>query len=100
MRSEGYCTWFVCLCVCVCVCVCVCLHLFSPYRDQAGSSAIPTALAQQGLENYVVILLKRRRSRDIALNRRQSHLPPRTATDSGSVEQWQFYDGEAQVLER
>ena len=34
----------------VCVSVCVCLHLFSPYRDQAGSSAIPTALAQQGLE--------------------------------------------------
>jgi len=32
------------------LCVCVCLHLFSPYRDQAGSSAIPTALAQQGLE--------------------------------------------------
>ena len=30
--------------------LCVCLHLFSPYRDQAGSSAIPTALAQQGLE--------------------------------------------------
>jgi len=46
MRSEGYCTWFVCLCVCVCVC----LHLFLPYRDRAGSSAIPTALAQQGLE--------------------------------------------------
>ena len=21
MRSEGYCTWSVCLCVCVCVCV-------------------------------------------------------------------------------
>ena len=41
----------VCVSVCVCVCVCVCLHLFSPYRDQAGSSAIPTALAQQGLEN-------------------------------------------------
>ena len=34
----------------LCVCLCVCLHLFSPYRDQAGSSAIPTALAQQGLE--------------------------------------------------
>jgi len=33
-------------------------------------------------------LLKRRRSRDMALNRRQSHLPPRTATDSGSVEHW------------
>ena len=30
--------------------LCVCLHLFLPYRDQAGSSAIPTALAQQGLE--------------------------------------------------
>ena len=40
----------VCVCVCVCVCLCVCLHLFSPYRDQAGSSAIPTALVQQGLE--------------------------------------------------
>ena len=28
----------VCVCVCVCVCVylSVCLHLFSPYRDQAG----------------------------------------------------------------
>ena len=35
------------LCVCLCV---VCLHLFSSYKDQAGSSAIPTALAQQGLE--------------------------------------------------
>ena len=35
----------------VCVCVCVCLHLFSPYRDQAGSLAIPKAIAQQGLEN-------------------------------------------------
>jgi len=34
----------------LCVCVSVCLHLFSPYREQAGSSAIPTALAQQGLE--------------------------------------------------
>ena len=34
----------------------------------------------------------------MALNRRQSHLPPRTATDSGSVEKWQFYDGEARVL--
>ena len=63
MRSEGYCTWFVCLCVCVCVY----LHLFLPYRDQAGSSAIPTALAQQGLEKLVAILLKRRRSRDMAL---------------------------------
>jgi len=41
--------YLVCVCVCMCVCVC-CLHLFSPYRDQAGSSAIPTALAQQGLE--------------------------------------------------
>jgi len=30
--------------------LCVCLHLFSPYRDQAGSSAISTTLAQQGLE--------------------------------------------------
>ena len=40
----------VCVSVCVSVCLCVCLHLFSPYRDQAGSSAIPTALAQQGLE--------------------------------------------------
>jgi len=47
MRSEGYCTWFVCLCVCLSVCLSVCLHLFSPYRDQASSSAIPTALAQQ-----------------------------------------------------
>jgi len=37
--------------LCVSVCVYVCLHLFSPYRDQAGSSAILTALAQQGLEN-------------------------------------------------
>jgi len=34
----------------LCVCVSVCLQLFSPYRDQAGSSAIPTAVAQQGLE--------------------------------------------------
>jgi len=35
--------YLVCVSVCVSVCVCVCLHLFSPYRDQAGSSAIPTA---------------------------------------------------------
>jgi len=41
---------YVCVRVCVCVCLAVCLHLFSPYRDQAGSSVIPTALAQQGLE--------------------------------------------------
>jgi len=34
----------------LCVCLSVCLHLFSSYRDQAGSSAIPMALAQQGLE--------------------------------------------------
>ena len=52
--------------LCVCVCLCVCLHLFSPYRNQAGTSAIPTAPAQQGL-NYVAILLKGRRSRDMAL---------------------------------
>ena len=49
--------------------LCVCLHLFSHYtcRDQAGSTTIPTALAQQGLEDYVAILLKRRHSRDMAL---------------------------------
>ena len=34
----------------LCVCVSVCLHLFSHYRHQTGSSAIPTALAQQALE--------------------------------------------------
>ena len=50
MRRELLCLVCVSVCLCVCVCVCVCLHLFSPYRDQAGSSAIPTALAQQGLE--------------------------------------------------
>ena len=38
------------VCVSVCVCLCVCLYLFSPYRDQASSSATPTALAQQGLK--------------------------------------------------
>jgi len=38
-------------------------------------------LAQQGLENYVAILLKRRRSRDMALKQ-----ATRTATNSGSVE--------------
>ena len=42
--------YLVCVSVYVSVCVCVCLHLFSRYRDQAGSSAIPMALAQQGLE--------------------------------------------------
>ena len=42
--------YLVCVSVCVCVCVSVCLHLFSPNRDQAGSSVIPTALVQQGLE--------------------------------------------------
>jgi len=40
----------VCVSVCVSVCVCVCLHLFSSYRDQAGSSARPMALVQQGLK--------------------------------------------------
>ena len=34
----------------LCVCVCVCLLLFSCYRHQTGSWAIPTALAQQALE--------------------------------------------------
>ena len=76
MCSKGYCTWFVCLCVCVSVCVC--LHLFSPYRNQAGSSAIPTTLVQQGLESNVAILLKWRRSRDMAL--KQVTKPP-TSTD-------------------
>ena len=38
--------YLVCVSGCVCVCPSVCVHLFSPYRDQAGSSAIPTALAQ------------------------------------------------------
>ena len=28
------------------------------------------------------------------------YLPPRTANDSGSVEHWQFNDGDARVLER
>jgi len=42
--------YLVCVSVCLSFCVSVCLQLFSPYRDQAGSSAIPTALAQQGLE--------------------------------------------------
>jgi len=58
----------------VSVCVCVCLHLFSPYRNQAGSSAIPTALAQQGLEKYVAILLEWRCSRDMTL--KQATKPP------------------------
>jgi len=45
MRSEGYCTWFVCLSVCVCVCVCLSpliLTLQGPSRlisDTNGSSA-------------------------------------------------------------
>jgi len=45
-------------------------------------------------------MLKRRRSRDMAL--KQATKPPTStdATDSGSVEHWQFYDGEARVLER
>jgi len=64
----------VCVSVCVSVCVCVCLHLFSPYRDQAGSSVIPTALAQQWLEKYVVILLEWRCSRDMTL--KQVTKPP------------------------
>jgi len=42
--------YLVCVSVCLYICVRVCLQLFSPYRDQAGSSAKPTALAQQGLE--------------------------------------------------
>ena len=47
MRSEGYGSRSVCLCVCVYVC----LHLFSDYTRHTGSWAIPTALAQQALEN-------------------------------------------------
>jgi len=66
------------LCVCVSVSVCVCLHLFSPYRDQASSSAIPTALAQQGLENLCGDLLRWRHLRDMAL--KQATKPP-TSTD-------------------
>ena len=65
--------------VCVSVCVSVCLHLFSPYGDQAGSSAIPMALyCNKGSKSYVAILLKRQRSRDMAL--KQATKPP-TSTD-------------------
>ena len=81
----------VCLSVvCLSVCVSVCLQLFSPYRDQAGSSAIPTALAQQGLEKFNMW-------RFCSDKATYLHGP---LTDSGSVEHWQFYDGEARVLER
>ena len=38
------------VCVSVCVCLSVCLHLFSHYRHQTSSRAIPKALAQQALE--------------------------------------------------
>jgi len=81
MCSEGYCTWFVCPCVCVSVCVCVCVSV-STYSRPTG-----TKLAHQryqrlqrnkGSKNYVAILLKRRRSRDMAL--KQATKPP-TTTD-------------------
>ena len=36
--------------VCVSVCLSVSTYSHPTYRDQAGSSAIPTALAQQGLK--------------------------------------------------
>jgi len=101
MRSEGYCTWFVCLSVCVSVCVSV-----STYSRATGTKPAHQRYQRlwrnKGSKNYVAILLKRRRSRDMALKQAtlESHLPPRTATDAGSVEHWQFYDGEARVLER
>ena len=43
--------YLVCVSLCVCVCVSVCLSpLILALQDQAGSSVIPTALAQQGIE--------------------------------------------------
>jgi len=68
--------------------------------DQAGSSAIPTALAQQGLEKLCGDF-----AYTAAFERygvKQATKPP-TSTDRYRfrlVEHWQFYDGEARVLER
>jgi len=83
------------------VCVCVSVSTYSlPTGTKPAHQRYQRLQRNKGSKNYVAILLKRRRSRAMALNRRQSHLPPRTATDSGSVEHWQFCDGEARVLER
>ena len=49
--------------VCLSVSQCVCLRLFSHCRERSGIRAIPTAPAQQAIENKMEILLKRRRSR-------------------------------------
>ena len=92
MRSEGYCTW-LCVCVSVCcvsVCLCVCLSpvilaLQGPSRlisDTNGSSATRARKVMWQFCSDKATYL---------------HGP---LTDSGSVEQWQFYDGEARVLER
>ena len=93
----------VCVSVCLSVCVSVCLQLFSPYRDQAGSSAIPKALAQQGLEKLCGDLLKRWRSRDMVL--KQATKPP-TSTDryrfrlSGTLAVLQWKGASAQMITR
>ena len=86
MRSKGYCTWFVCLCVSV-----------STYSRPTGTKPAHQQYQRlsrnKGSKSYVAILLKWRRLRDMALKQGQSHLPPRTATNSGSVEHGQIYDG-------
>ena len=61
MHSEGYSTWSVCLCVCLCV---------YDYSHTTGYEAAYERYQQlqcyKGFKNYVAILLKQLRSRDVA----------------------------------
>ena len=92
MRSEGYCTCFVCLCLSPLI-----LALQGSSRLISDANGSSTTRARK---SYVAILLKLWRLRYMALKQAtKPYLPPQTATDSDSVEHWQFYDGEARVLE-
>ena len=93
MHSEGYCTWFVCLCVCLSPLI---LTLQGPSRLISDTNSSSATRARK----VVAILLKRWRSRDMVLKQVTKSPTSTDATDSGSVEHWQFYDGEARVLER
>jgi len=86
--------------VCVSVCVCVCLSplilaLQGPSRLISNTNGSSTTRARKVMWRFClnggVQEIWRSRTGD------KSHLPPWTA-DSGSVEHWQFYDGEVWVL--
>ena len=93
MHSEGY---LLGLCVSVCVCVCVCLSplilaLQGPSRLISNTNGSSTTRARIVMWRFCL---------NGGVRKIWRHLPPRTTTDSGSVERWQFYDGEGRVLER